>query len=168
MRSLALAAAIVFLTGCALTPASGAPPSPSPSAGGAGGTALNVPQYLTFIGKLPARWTAADVTCGPADGKRADSFSARLTALDSLGQKDALTVVVPSGYKGAGEYSVNATATLSVFTGGALIASSTPVLQTLFTVNPDLSSGTIDANLAQGADQQDAVEHIQGTWHCGK
>lgn len=167
MRSLALVAAFVFLTGCALTPAaSGSTPSPSPSAEGAQGTALNVPQDLTFIGKLPARWTVADVTCGQAEGKGVDSLSVKLTALDSLGQKDTLTVVVPSGYKGAGQYSVNATATLTVATGGALIASSTPVLQTLLAVNPDLSSGSIDANLAQGADQQDAVEHVQGAWRC--
>ena len=168
MRSLALVAAIVLLTGCALTPASGNAPSPSPSAQGSSGSATNVPQDLTFIGKLPARWTAADVTCGQAEGKGLDSLGITLTALDSLGQKDTLTVVVPSGYKGAGEYSVNATATLTVTAGGALIASSTPVLQTLFTVNPDLSSGSLDANLAQGADQQDAVEHVQGTWHCDK
>jgi hypothetical protein len=166
LRSLALVAAFVFLTGCALTPAGGGTPSPSPSAEAGNGSATNVPQDLTFVGKLPARWTKADVTCGTADGKGADSFSVKLTALDAQGQKDTLTVVVPSGYKGAGEYSVNATATLTNATGGAVIASSTPVLQTLFAVNLDLGSGTVDANLAQGADQQDAVEHVQGSWRC--
>ena len=100
-----------MLTGCALTPTV-ATNSPSPSPGEGGGSA-NVAQDLTFNGKLPARWTKADVSCGQADGKGIDSFSVKLTAQDSLGQKDTLTVVVPSGYKGAGEYSVDTTATLT-------------------------------------------------------
>src|SRR5438105_5727483 len=152
-----------MLTGCALTPTV-ATNSPSPSPGEGGGSA-NVAQDLTFNGKLPARWTKADVSCGQADGKGIDSFSVKLTAQDSLGQKDTLTVVVPSGYKGAGEYSVDTTATLTAAAGGGVIAYSAPALQTQFQVAQDLQSGTIYANLAQGADQQDAVEHVEGTWH---
>jgi hypothetical protein len=166
LRSLAVVAAIVMLTGCALTPAaSTAGPSPSPETVSGGTT--NITQDLTFTGKLPARWTKADVSCGQADGKGSDSFSVKLTALDAQGQKDTLTIVVPSGYTGAGDYSVDASATLTVAGGsGAVVASSTALLQTQFVVLPDLKSGTIDAILAQGADQQDAVEHVSGSWHC--
>jgi hypothetical protein len=166
LRSLAYVAAIVVLTGCVLTPAPTAS-SPSPSPEGANGSTANVSQDLSFTGKLPLRWTTADVSCGQADGKGTDSFSVKLTGPDPQNQKDTLTVVVPSGYTGAGDYSLQTTAALSVAaTGGALIASSSPVLQTQFIVGADLKSGTIDANLAEGANQQDAVEHVQGTWRC--
>jgi len=165
LRCLAYVAAIVLFAGCAPTPAATGGPSPSPET--AGGSATNVAQDLTLSGKLPARWTKADVSCGQAAGKGTDSFSVKLTAADAQGQRDTLTVVVPSGYKGAGDYSVDAIASLTVaIAGGAVIASSTPVLQTQFAVAADLQSGTIDANLAQGADLQDAVEHVEGGWRC--
>jgi hypothetical protein len=137
-----------------------------------------VAQDLTFTGKLPARWTEAAVTCGQADGKGVDSFSLKLTATDALGQTDVLTVVVPSGYAGAGEYSVDTTTNLaSVAPGTALIAASTPQLVTNFVVLVDKKAdlalgrrrdvtGTIDSTMGQGANSFDAVERVAGSWHC--
>ena len=144
-------------------PAAKASPSPADTAGG-GGT---VAQDLTFSGKLPGRWTSATATCGQADGKGSDSFSVKLTAADGLGQLDTLTIVVDSGYKGAGEYSVDTTATLSTAApGNSQIAASSPQLVTAFVVTVDRVSGTIDSTMGQGANSIDAIERVAGTWRC--
>jgi len=99
-RVAALSAALL-LGACSL-PGSGPPAatsSPSPTTTGGGDGGKGAPD-LTFSGKLPARWTAALVTCGQADGKGADSFSVKLTAADALGQMDVLTIVVVAGAMG--------------------------------------------------------------------
>jgi hypothetical protein len=162
-----LIAALVVLTACSLGgPAPQASPSPSgtPGSEGSGST---VSQDLTFSGKLPARWTSATASCGQADGKGSDSFSVKLTAADALGQQDTLTIVVGSGYKGAGDYSVDTTTSLvTVGSGNALIAASTPQLTTNFAVLVDKTSGTIDSTMGQGANQLDAVERVSGSWRC--
>lgn len=164
-RSAALAATLV-LGACSLGPASPtgkASPSPIDS-GGSGGT---VAQDLTFTGKLPARWTAATASCGQADGKGADSFSVKLTAVDALGQSDTLMIVVGSGYKGPGEYSIDTTTVLSTNApGNAQIANSTPQLVTNFVVVVDKTSGTIDSTMGHGSDTVDAIERVAGTWRC--
>ena len=160
-----LVAALVALTACSLGgPAPAASPSPIGSGGESGST---VSQDLTFVGKLPARWTTATVSCGQADGKGSDSFSVKLTAADALGQQDTLTVVVGSVYKGAGDYSVDTTTSFATAgTGGASIAASTPQMVTNFIVLVDKTSGTIDSTMGQGANQLDAVERVSGTWRC--
>ena len=174
MRSLPTVAARVaalsaaLLLGACSLPGSGPPaatssPSPTTTGGGDGG---KVAQDLTFSGKLPARWTAALVTCGQADGKGADSFSVKLTAADSLGQLDILTIVVGSGYKGAGDYSVDTTTSLATTPGNGLIAASTPQLATNFVVNADKASGTVDSTMGHGADALDAIERVAGSWRC--
>jgi hypothetical protein len=165
-RAAALSAA--FLLGACSLPGSGPPaatvsPSPTATNGGEGG---KVAQDLTFTGKLPARWTSALVTCGSADGKGADSFSVKLTAADSLGQLDILTIVVGSGYKGAGDYSVDTTTSLATTPGNSLIAASTPQLTTTFVVNADKASGTVDSTMGHGADALDAIERVAGSWRC--
>jgi hypothetical protein len=161
-----LVAALVALTACSLgSPAPQASPSPSASAGETSGSTLS--QDLTFVGKLPARWTSATASCGQADGKGSDSFSVKLTAADALGQQDILTIIVGSGYKGAGEYSVDTTTSLaSAGSGSAVIAASTPQLVTNFIVLVDKASGTIDSTMGQGANQLDAVERVSGSWRC--
>lgn len=160
-----LVAALVALTACSLgspTPQA----SPSPGAGG-GETGPTVSQDLSFVGKLPARWTTAAANCGQADGKGSDSFSVKLTAADALGQQDTLTIVIGSGYKGAGDYSVDTTTSLATAgSSGGLIASSTPQLVTNFIVLVDKASGTIDSTMGQGANQLDAVERVSGSWRC--
>jgi hypothetical protein len=164
-RSAALFASLL-MGACSLGPASPtvkASPSPIES-GGSGGT---IAQDLTFTGKLPARWTAATATCGQAEGKGADSFSVKLTANDALGQTDTLTIVVGSGYKGPGEYSVDTTTVLSTGTpANAQIANSTPQLVTNFVVLLDKASGTIDSTMGHGSDTVDAIERVVGTWRC--
>lgn len=162
--SAAISAALL-LGGCGLpvsvrpTPAH---PAPTESA-----SATGVFQDLTFTGKLPARWTTADVTCGNADGAGAESFSVKLTGEDANGQKVTLTVVIPSGYRGAGEYSIETTTSLRVAgTNGTLVARSTPQLPTRFLVRADLKSGLIDSTMAQGSDLQDATERVVGSWRC--
>jgi hypothetical protein len=166
-RVAALWAALLLLGACSL-PGSGPPAatiSPSPTAGG-GGDGGKVAQDLTFTGKLPARWTSALATCGQADGKGADSFSVKLTAADTLGQVDTLTIVVGSGYKGAGDYSVDTTTSLATTPGNSLIAASTPQLVTNFIVNADKATGTIDSTMGHGADALDAIERVAGSWRC--
>ena len=141
-----------------------ATPSPSPTESASGGT---VAQDLTFNGKLPARWTAANVSCGQAEGKSSDSFSIKLTAADSQGQMDTLTIVVGSGYRGAGEYSVDTTTSLTTAApGNAQIAASSPQLVTHFVVVVDKVSGTIDSTMGQGSNPLDAIERVAGTWRC--
>jgi hypothetical protein len=164
-RSAALAAAL-SLGACSLVPGSpAATVTPTPTDAGGGGGAIA--QDLTFSGKLPARWTSATTTCGQADGKGADSFSVKLTAADSLGQMDTLTILVASGYKGAGEYSVDTTTNLATAApGNAQIASSTPQLVTNFVVLVDKTRGTIDSTMGHGADPLDAIERVAGTWRC--
>jgi hypothetical protein len=164
-RSAALLAAL-SLGACSFGPAGpAATVSPSPTESSAGGG--KVAQDLTFSGKLPARWTEATVSCGQAEGKGADSFSVKLTAADSLGQMDTLTIVVGSGYKGAGDYSVDTTTSLATIApGNSQIAASTPQLVTNFVVLVDRTSGTIDSTMGQGANQLDAIERVAGTWRC--
>jgi hypothetical protein len=165
-RFAALPAALL-LGACSLPglgpPAATVSPSPTTVTGGGGGT---VAQDLTFTGKLPARWTAALVSCGQVEGKGADSFNVKLTAADGLGQMDILTIVVGSGYKGAGDYSVDTTTSLVTTPGNNLIAASTPQLVTNFVVNADKASGTIDSTMGHGADALDAIERVAGTWRC--
>jgi len=164
---IALLPAVLLLGACSLlgsgSPTATASPSPT-TAGGDNGT---VAQDLTFTGKLPARWTGAAVSCGQADGKGSDSFSVKLTALDGLGQMDTLTIVVGSGYKGAGDYSVDTTTNLATAApGNAQIAGSTPQLVTNFVVLVDQASGTVDSTMGHGADSLDAIERAAGTWRC--
>ena len=156
----------INLGACSLGPASPtATVSPSPIESSPGGG--KIAQDLTFTGKLPARWTAATATCGQADGRGADSFSVKLTGLDSLGQMDTLTIVVGSGYKGAGDYSVDTTTSIATAApGNSQIASSSPQLVTKFVVIVDKTSGTIDSTMGQGANQLDAIERVAGTWRC--
>ena len=164
-RSAAFLAAL-SLGACSLGPASpAASASPTPAdSGSSGGT---IAQDLTFTGKLPARWTSATASCGQVDGKGADSFSVKLTAADSLGQMDTLTIVVGSGYKGAGDYSVDTTTNLATASpGNAQIAGSTPQLVTNFVVLVDKTSGTVDSTMGHGADPLDAIERVAGTWRC--
>jgi len=162
---LAALVAAVALGGCSLLGSGpgAATPSPSPSESSSDG---KVPQDLTFNGKLPARWTAASATCGQADGKGSDSFSVKLTAEDSQGQMDTLTIVIGSGYKGAGDYSVDTTTSLTASPGSAQIAASSPQLVTNFVVLVDKVSGTIDSTMGQGANPLDAIERVAGTWRC--
>jgi hypothetical protein len=156
--------AALTLGACSLIPGpAAATPTPSPTESAAGGT---VAQDLTFSGKLPARWTAATVSCGQADGKGADSFSVKLTAADALGQMDTLTIVIGSGYKGAGEYSIDTTTSLTTAPGNSQIAASSPQLVTNFVVAIDKTSGTIDSTMGQGANALDAIERVAGTWRC--
>ncbi|MDQ6919538.1 MAG: hypothetical protein M3Z98_09290 [Candidatus Dormibacteraeota bacterium] len=175
MRSLPIAvpsfaalSALLLIGACSLGSATANPtPSHSPtditSTGGSG----TVPQDLTFTGKLPARWTSAVVVCGPVEGKGDDSFSVKLTAGDGLGQMDTLTIVVASGYKGAGEYSVDTTTSFATAPPASnQIASSTPQLVTYFIVNADKASGTIDSTMGYGANALDAIERVAGTWRC--
>jgi hypothetical protein len=165
-RTAALVGALA-LGACSL-PGSGSPtanvsPSPTELSGGNG----TIAQDLTFTGKLPARWTSATTTCGQADGKGADSFSVKLTAADAFGQTDTLTIVVGSGYKGAGEYSVDTTTNLATAPPASTqIAVSTPQLVTNFVVLVDKTSGTIDSTMGHGADALDAIERVEGTWRC--
>jgi len=159
--------AVLLLGACSLSgsgpPAATGSPSPTSVTGDGGG---KVAQDLTFTGKLPARWTSAVVSCGPVEGKGADSLSIKLTAADGLGQLDILTIVVGSGYKGAGEYSVDTTTSLATTPGNNLIASSSPQLVTNFIVNADKVSGTINSTMGHGADTLDAIERVAGTWRC--
>ena len=162
----AAALAALSLGACSLLGSSppAANPSPSPTETVSGG---KVDQDLTFNGKLPARWAAATAVCGQADGKGSDSFSVKLTAADSQGQMDTLTIVVGSGYKGPGEYSVDTTTVLSTGTpANAQIANSTPQLVTNFVVLLDKASGTIDSTMGHGSDTIDAIERVVGTWRC--
>ncbi len=163
----AVLVAALALGACSLgggTPGATVSPSPSETGGSGGGT---VAQDITFSGKLPARWTSATVSCGQAEGKGADSFSVKLTAADALGQLDTLTIVVASGYKGAGEYSLDTTTNLATAApGNAEIAASTPQLVTNFTVLVDRTTGTIDSTMGQGANPLDAIERVAGTWRC--
>ena len=155
-----------MLGACSLggSPAATVSPSPSETGGGGGST---VAEDLTLSGKLPARWTSATVSCGQAEGKGSDSFSVKLTAADALGQMDTLTIVVGSGYKGAGEYSNDTTTNLAtVAPGNAQVAASSPQLVTTFVVVVDRASGTIDSQMGHGADPIDAIERVQGTWRC--
>lgn len=164
-RSVPLLGAVI-LAGCGFgsAPPPSATTSPSPTETSSGGSVV---QDLTFTGKLPARWTTATAACGPADGKGADSFSVKLTAADALGQMDTLTIVVASGYKGVGEYSVDTTAVLSSAPpGNVQIATSAPELVTNFFVLVDKTSGTIDSTMGQGANPLDAIERVDGTWRC--
>jgi hypothetical protein len=158
---------VLLLGACSLPgsgpPAAAASPTPTTVNGGGGG---KVAQDLTFTGKLPARWTTALVSCGQVEGKGADSFSVKLTAADGLGQLDILTIVVGSGYKGAGDYSVDTTTSLVTTPGNNLIAASTPQLVTNFIVNADKQSGTIDSTMGLGADTLDAIERVAGAWRC--
>jgi len=164
-RSAALLAAL-SLGACGLgsgSPAATTSPTPADT-GGSGGSTV---QDLTFTGKLPARWTSATASCGQAAGKGADSFSVKLTAADSFGQMDTLTIVVGSGYKGAGDYSVDTTTNLATAApGNAQIAGSTPQLVTNFVVLVDQASGTVDSTMGHGADSLDAIERVAGTWRC--
>jgi hypothetical protein len=164
-RSAALVAALV-LGACSFgsgPPAATTSPIPTDNSGSGG----KIAQDLTFTGKLPARWTAAAASCGQADGKGSDSFSVTLTAADGLGQMDTLTIVVGSGYKGPGEYSVDTTTVLSsTAPGTAQIANSTPQLVTTFVVLVDKTSGTIDSTMGHGSDPIDAIERVAGTWRC--
>lgn len=175
MRSLPIAAvrvaaisALVLIGACSLpsgtpTPTPSSSPTDITSSGGSG----TVPQDLTFTGKLPARWTSAVAVCGPVEGKGADSYSVKLTAGDGLGQMDTLTIVVASGYKGAGEYSVETTTSFATAApANNQIASSTPQLVTYFIVNADKTSGTIDSTMGYGANALDAIERVAGTWRC--
>ena len=163
---IALLPAVLLLGACSLlgsgSPTATASPSPT-TAGSDNGT---VAQDLTFTGKLPARWTSATASCGQAAGKGADSFSVKLTAADSFGQMDTLTIVVGAGYKGAGDYSVDTTTSLATTPGNGLIAASTPQLATNFVVNADKASGTVDSTMGHGADALDAIERVAGSWRC--
>ena len=165
VRSAAIGA-LLLLGACSLgggTPTATVSPTPSDTGGGDATT----PQDLTFTGKLPARWTSAAASCGPAEGKGSDSFSVKLTAADSFGQMDTLTIVIGSGYKGAGDYSLDTTTVLAPATpGNAQIAGSTPQLATNFVVVVDKTSGTIDSTMGHGADALDAIERVAGTWRC--
>jgi hypothetical protein len=157
----------LILAACSLgsgTPAAHGSPSPTETGGGS-----SVAQDLTLSGKLPARWTEASATCGTADGKGSDSFSVTLTAADALGQMDTLTIVVGSGYKGVGEYSLDTTTTLATAASGNTttpVAASTPQLVTTFVVQVDRATGTIDSQMGHGADSFDAIERVAGTWRC--
>jgi hypothetical protein len=162
----AAALAALMLGACSLLGSAppAAKPTPSPTDTVSGG---KVAQDLTFNGKLPARWAAAAANCGQADGKGSDSFSVKLTAADSQGQMDTLTIVVGSGYKGAGEYSVDTTTLLTTAApANAQIAISSPQLITKFVVLVDKVSGTIDSTMGQGANTFDAIERVSGTWRC--
>jgi hypothetical protein len=158
---------LLVLAACSL--GSGSPPvavSPSPVETSSGST---VAQDLTLSGKLPARWTTATVSCGTAEGKGSDSFSIKMTAADALGQMDTLTIVIGSGYKGVGEYSLETTTNLVSAASGnttTQVASSTPQLVTIFVVLVDRATGTIDSQMGHGADSYDAIERVAGTWRC--
>jgi hypothetical protein len=158
---------LLVLGACSLGGSPAATVSPSPPDTGGGGS--TVAQDLTLSGKLPARWTSATVSCGTVEGKGSDSFSVKLTAADALGQMDTLTIVVGGGYKGAGEYSLDTTTTLSTVASGnttTQVAASTPQLVTTFVVLVDRASGTIDSQMGHGADSFDAIERVAGTWRC--
>jgi hypothetical protein len=165
------AAMVLLLAGCSPAPTVGASPRPTD-------TATTAVQDLTLVGKLPDRWTTAEVDCS-GDG----SGSLSVTLAGGAQRRAVLTIDISSGYSGPGEYAETGgpdgkpaavSVTLQPEGDSGPVAISTSNLPVTVTVLKDKNHdkaaaqtmGLIDASLGQQANPVDAIEYVTGTWRC--
>jgi hypothetical protein len=168
----AVTAMLLSLAGCSATPTVVASPRPTE-------TATTAVQDLTLVGKLPDRWTTAEVDCS---GGGSGSLSVSLTG--GAQRRAVLTIDISSGYSGPGEYAETGgpdgkpaavSVTLQPDGDSGPVAISTSNLPVTITVLEDKTHdkaaaqtmGRIDASLGQQANPVDAIEYVTGTWRCG-
>jgi hypothetical protein len=166
-----VAGLVVLLSGCAFTPS--AHPTSGPT-----NAATTAVQDITLTGRLPDRWTTAEVQCS---GGGSDSLTVTLTGGGD--RKSTLTINIASGYDGPGEYSETLgpngkpdelSVALQAEGDNEPLAVSTSALPAIVTVLRDKdrdktapqTMGQIEARLGMQANPVDPIEFVSGTWRC--